>query len=438
MRRRLTLAIVGVVAGALVLAGLGSLLLARRAARADAEQQLLEQAQALADVPTANLPALRRALRLEGAEVIGLGARCPTRAAQLGVPVDCAALRSGQTVSGLHGRLAWAAAPVGRVGAIVLTRRVTGFGRGAGYLLLAGALALMAAVAVAEWLGGRIIRPLEAAEAATRRIAAGDLATTVPLPAGADPELASLARSINAMAEALARAKGLERQFLLSVSHELRTPLTSIKGYAEAIGDGAAEPAKAAEVISAEARRLERLVGDLLDLAKLDARRFSLDLRPLDAADAAAAVAESFAPAAADAGLALHVDAAGGAGPLLVNADADRLAQVVANLVENAFKFAASRIDVAARTDPAAGGVVISGVVISVADDGPGIPADDLPRVFDRLYQSPRTPARQAGSGLGLAIVSELVQAMGGRVQAVSPVGATGGTRLEVWLPAAS
>jgi signal transduction histidine kinase len=432
MRRRLTLAIVGVVAGALVIAGLGSLLLARRAARADTEQQLLDQARALADVPTPNLPALRRALRLEGAEVIGLGPRCPTRAAQLGVPVDCEALRSGQTASGLHGRLAWAAAPVGRLGAIVLTRRVAGFGRGAGYLLLAGALALLAAVAVAEWLGGRIIRPLEAAEAATRRIAAGDLATTVPVPANADPELTSLARSINAMAEALARAKGLERQFLLSVSHELRTPLTSIKGYAEAIGDGAADPAKAAEVITAEARRLERLVGDLLDLAKLDARRFSLDLRPLDAADAAAAVAESFAPAAAEAGLTLHVDSAAGAAPLVVNADADRLAQVVANLVENAFKFAGARIDVAAAPGPAAGGVVIT-----VADDGPGIPADDLPRVFDRLYQSPRTPARQAGSGLGLAIVSELMQAMGGRVRAVSPLSPAGGTRLEVWLPRA-
>jgi two-component system sensor histidine kinase BaeS len=440
MRQRLTLAIVAVVAGALLVAGFGSLLLARRAARQDAERQLFDEALAVSTTTTdANasiaLPALRRALRLEGADVIPLGPRCPSSAAAVGVALteaDCLSLRIGGH-SGVRSDLAWAAAPVtvkGRVpAAVLLTRHVTGFRRGAGYLLVSGALALVVAAAVADWLGRRISRPVAQAEQATRRIAQGDLTATVPVPPGADPELASLARSINAMAEGLARSKGLERQFLLSVSHDLRTPLTSIRGYAEAIGDGTAtDTARAADIIASESRRLERLVGDLLDLAKLDARRFSLEPRRIDAADVAAAVADSFGPAAADAGLAVRVDTPDE--PLAVMADPDRLAQVAANLVENAFKFAASRIEVGARSD--GGGQVL----ITVADDGPGIPADDLPRVFERLYQSSRTPARQAGSGLGLAIVAELVDAMGGSVRAVSPTEDSRGTRLEVRLPA--
>jgi len=451
MRRRLTLTIVAVVAGALLVAGLGSLLFARRSARIDTRDQLLREATAFAQAVDANdaagtaaqaavrLTALQRALRLEQAEVIGVGARCGERSAALGVPLSAAECRqlAGEALAGVRGNLAWAAAPVsglrGRQGAILLTRRVPGVAKGAGYLLITGAITLLVAAAAAEWLSGRIARPLKDAEAATRRIATGDLAAKVPVGADTDPELASLAHSINSMADSLARSKGLERQFLLSVSHELRTPLTSIRGYAEAIGDGtAADPARASEVIGAEARRLERLVGDLLDLAKLDARRFSLDLRRVDAAGVVEAVADSFIPAASDAGLSIRVDTPGEGAGLPVTADPDRLAQVVANLVENAFKFAAAAITVSARPDPPSGGVILT-----VADDGPGIPPADLPRVFERLYQSTRTPARQAGSGLGLAIVAELVAAMGGRVRAVSPTEDSRGTRLEVWLPGA-
>ncbi len=108
------------------------------------------------------------------------------------------------------------------------------------------------------------------------------------------------------MAEGLERSRRLERQFLLSVSHDLRTPLTSIRGFAEALAEGKApDPAHAAGIISAEARRLERLVGDLLELAKLDARRFSLDVRATDVAEVVADTAEGFRPAADAAGVAL-------------------------------------------------------------------------------------------------------------------------------------
>ncbi len=189
----------------------------------------------------------------------------------------------------------------------------------------------------------------------------------------------------------------------------------------------APDPVHAGSIITAEARRLERLVGDLLELAKLDARRFSLDMRATDVAEVVSDTTEGFRPAAERAGVALDVDLGDdgriGAPPLAA-ADPDRLAQVVANLVENALKFATSRISVS----------VAEGLSVAVDDDGPGIATGDLAHVFEPFYQSARAPAREVGSGLGLAIVSELAAAMGGSVRA-EPL-AAGGTRVVVTLRA--
>ena len=445
MRRRLTLAIVGVVAGALVVAGLGSLLLVGRAAGQETRAELVRQAEALAQgAEEARGPGvmgvLRRVLRLEGFSVVPLGADRPApHQAPAGLDtddLDVPRLLRGETVSGVRGSVAFAAAPIrsrpDRSGrgpgpvAVVLTRHVSGVGRGTGYFALAAALALLAAAVVADRLGRRIAGPLAGAEAATRRIASGDLGTRVPEAEDTYPELASLTRSVNAMAAQLERARSQERQFLLSVSHDLRTPLTSIRGFAEAIADGVTDDSRrAAEVIGAEARRLERLVGDLLDLANLEARRFHLAVGPVDAAELVAHTAEGFRPAAAEAGVNLEVEAPPGPGPVAA-ADPERLGQVVANLVENALKFATSGIRVG--VGPGHGGVQIS-----VLDDGPGIGPEDLERVFERPYRPGRgSPPRQAGSGLGLAIVAELVTAMGGRVEAHSEPGAT---RMVVTLP---
>ena len=170
---------------------------------------------------------------------------------------------------------------------------------------------------VAYRLGRRFVRPIQAAEEVTSRIAAGDLEARVPSPRSADPELAALAVSINSMAARLAEAKGAEQQFLQSVSHDLRTPLTSIRGFAEAIEDGAtANAVAAAGVIAAEARRLERLVGDLLDLATLQARRFALQIQPVDLEAATTSTAASFARAASElgSGFGRRLES-GGAGP---------------------------------------------------------------------------------------------------------------------------
>ena len=152
-------------------------------------------------------------------------------------------------------------------------------------------------------------RPIAAMETTAREIAAGDLKARVDTEHLSDDELGSLAAAINAMAAELDDARGHERAFLLSVSHDLRTPLTSIRGYAEAIADGTVEGAearvRAAGVIASESRRLERLVADLLDLARLDAHQFSLHPGPVDARTVVVDAVDAFRPAAGEVGVAL-------------------------------------------------------------------------------------------------------------------------------------
>lgn len=437
MTRRLTLTMVAVVAGALFVATLGTLVVTRVEARVRARRELGGQAQRLArrieTVQRAGLASVQVALRLEDGAVLCFGSTCrtpgvvPAGLTQSDLRVD--RLRAGRLVTGTHGTLAFAAAPAPRgdnLMVVVLTRRLDpGRGLLGPWFFAMLALTLLTAAAVAANLGRRLTRPLREAQAATSRIASGDLAARVPENPADGDELVGLARSINTMAGSLERSRGLERQFLLSVSHDLRTPLTSIRGFAEALSEGKApDPAHAASIIGAEARRLERLVGDLLELAKLDARRFSLDVRGTDVGEVVADTAEGFRPAADAAGVALAV-AAGPPGSLTAAADPDRLAQVVANLVENALKFATRSISVGT-------GRAGEAVTVWVDDDGPGIAGDDLPHVFEPFWSSRRSPARQVGSGLGLAIVSELVTAMGGTVRAEAAAG--GGTRMVVSL----
>jgi two-component system OmpR family sensor kinase len=461
------------VASALIVAGFITLVLTIRTARQDTRSELVSQAQSLATVVqteavTVNrrdpaqslrtiLRILKTPLKLQQAAVIAIGpegglidvanpAQPVTLPSGLSTAdLDPSALLAGRTVTGTKGSIVFAAAPykaevqiprtAGRAAvvldltqAVILTRRLpTGVHDIGVWFLIAAGVTLAAAALVAERLGRRITRPLEAAEATTRQIAGGDLAARVPITPKADAETASLAHSINTMAESLARSRGLERQLLMSVSHDLRTPLTSIRGFAEAIADGATtDTHRAAEVIASESRRLERLVRDLLELAKLDGQQFSLALRRVDLAEVVADTGEGFRPAADDLGIQLSVDA-GQPGAVAVTADPERLAQLVANLVENALKYARREVHVGAAMSAGQ-------PVLWVEDDGPGIAPDDLPRVFERLFMSTRYPARQMGSGLGLAIVGELVVAMGGTVRAESPVFPDGGTRMVVTL----
>jgi signal transduction histidine kinase len=433
--RRLTFTMVAVVTGALLLATVATLLVTRIEARNQVRRDLGDQAQRLArrieTVQRVGLTAVQVALRLEEGAVVCLGPTCGPRAGA-GIPagltaddLDVEVLRQDRVVTGTRGDLVFAAAPADRgdsLIAVVLTRRLDSTPDVVGpWFFVLVLLTALAAAAVAANLGRRLTRPLREAQSATGKIAAGDLSARVPENPSDGEELAGLARSINAMAEGLERSRRLERQFLLSVSHDLRTPLTSIRGFADALAEGkATDPAHAAGIVSAEARRLERLVGDLLELAKLDARRFSLDVRSTDVAEVVTDTAEGFRPAADAAGVTLDVECQPGPGAA---ADPDRLAQILANLIENALKFAAGAIRVGS-----------AGVEAWVEDDGPGIPEADLAHVFEPFWQSSRVPARQVGTGLGLAIVAELVAAMGGTVRAEPQ--AAGGTRIVVTLRA--
>jgi signal transduction histidine kinase len=351
--------------------------------------------------------------------------------------LDTQALLAGETQTEHNGDTVFTAVPLDETGGVtpvlVLTEHVSNrpFGTSGGAVLWAALIALGVAVLVATVVAKRLSRPIAAMETTARQIAAGDLQARVDTEHISDDELGSLARTINSMANDLDEARGHERAFLLSVSHDLRTPLTSIRGYAEAIADGTVEGAdarvRAAGVIASESRRLERLVADLLDLARLDAHQFSLHPGPVDARAVVADAVEAFAPAARDVGVALTV--AGADDPVPATADAQRLAQIVGNLVENALKYATTTVTVGCSAHG-------TDVVLTVDDDGPGIPPADLPRVFERLYTSRPAAGRPFGTGIGLAIVRELAHAMGGDAKA-QPVEAAGlsGTRFVVVLP---
>jgi signal transduction histidine kinase len=350
--------------------------------------------------------------------------------------LDTGALLAGKKQSGREGRTAFVAAPLdvvnGNTPVVILTQQVETqpLGRAGPFFLLAGALALAVAAIVAFFLARRLTRPLTAMGQTADRIAAGDLSARVDLGKHPDDELAGLARALDGMAAQLEAARGLERGFLLSVSHDLRTPLTSIGGYAEAIADGAVEgrdaQKRAAEIIAAESRRLERLVADLLDLARLDAHQFSLTPRPVDAAEVVGEAVEAFHPSGRELGVTLAVDAPATAP---VDADPERLGQIVANLVENALKYADKRVTVGVSS-------VNETLEVRVDDDGPGIDPGDLPHVFERLYTSRTAPGRKVGTGLGLAIVHDLSAAMGGTTDVCALDGQ--GTRFVVMIPTVS
>ncbi|HHW42157.1 MAG TPA: cell wall metabolism sensor histidine kinase WalK [Syntrophomonadaceae bacterium] len=213
----------------------------------------------------------------------------------------------------------------------------------------------------------------------------------------------------------------LRREFLASVSHELRTPLTLIQGYAEAMADGLAagveERRDYANIILEEAKRLRRLVDDLFDLNKISAGRLSLEISDVDIADLVDRVAQKYRSVMDEHNLSLDVDVAE---PLpILRADPGRLEQIIGNLLDNAY-----------RHTPPGGQIRITAaqagkeLKVCVSDTGKGIPAEELPYIWDRFYKVDKSRARSdGGSGLGLSIVKSLVEAHGGRVEASSTPG---------------
>jgi two-component system, OmpR family, sensor kinase len=276
-------------------------------------------------------------------------------------------------------------------------------------LLLAALAGAALAAALSFAVARSIVRPVRRVAAASNALAAGE--TPMPLPEEGTRELASLAQAFNEMAEQLAASRESERNFLLSVSHELKTPLTAIRGYAEALGEGAFTADEASQTILVEARRLERLVRDLLELARMNRREFAVGEEAVDLAEVAREAAARHEGAAREFEVSLTAEGE----ESWVLGDHDRLLQVASNLIENALRETPPSGSVVVRAEP--GRLVVS-------DTGPGLGLDDLPRAFDRFFLYDKYGReRPVGSGLGLAIVKQLVEAMGGGVAVESSPG---------------
>ncbi len=291
-------------------------------------------------------------------------------------------------------------------------------------LLIAGSLAAVLGLLVA-W---RLARPLRRTAAAARSLAAGN--RDVTLPAQGPAEVVEVSEAVNTLASALRYSEARQRQFLLSVSHDLRTPLTSIVGYAESLADDvvpAEQTAQVGVVLLGEARRLERLVGDLLDLARLDAQDFRIDLAPVDLVGVVRDAAQVWSTRCAGAGVLFGLQAPDA--PIAAYTDANRVRQVLDGLFDNALRVtpAGAPIVLAVRTD-------FTAAVVEVRDGGPGLTDADLGVAFEQgaLYERYRG-VRQVGTGLGLAIVRGLVTRLGGTIEAGHAP--EGGARFTVRLP---
>jgi signal transduction histidine kinase len=270
-------------------------------------------------------------------------------------------------------------------------------------LVVAGLLVGLAAVAASLLLARRLTRPLRQVEAATRRIASGDFDSRLAI--GQQDEIGRLAASVNHMAADLARLEASRRDFIARISHDLRTPLTAIKGFVVNLQDTAPEDMQPAlATIDTQAERLIRLVDDLLLLSRLQREQVALHLTEVDLGDVAHSTVSLAKAKAGRLGVELALYLA--ADRPTVPGDADRLQQVVVNLVDNALK-----------VTPAGGTVNVHvlaerrELILAVRDQGPGISAEAAARAFEPYVRGPG-----GGAGLGLTIAREIILAHGGRI----------------------
>jgi len=297
-----------------------------------------------------------------------------------------------------------------------------------GRILIALAIGFVVAAVAAFFVARALAKPLVNLAGAARRMAAGQ--RNVPLTPSGIPEVGDVEAALGSLDSALVHSEGRQREFLLSISHELRTPLTAIRGYAEALADGvvpADQLTQVGKTLEAEAERLTSFTTDLLALARLEADDFSLAPTSVDVQGVLTEVATAWHGTATSGGVVVEVAASG---PVVATTDAARLRQVLDGLIENALRVspAGSRVWLsAARED--------SSVVVSVADGGPGLTAEDAAHAFERgVLRERYRDARPVGTGLGLSIAARLVERMGGSISAHSAP--TGGAVFRITIPA--
>lgn len=314
--------------------------------------------------------------------------------------------------------------------AFILSQLFEGGGRLAALVWVVGcslslALPLLAgAVALSVFRG--VATPIADVMSAADAVAEGDLSVRVPEPKHGPRDFRRMAVSFNRMTEALEHLENQRRNLTADIAHELRTPLHIIQGNLEGILDGVYEPTPdQINVLLDETRLLTRLVEDLQTLSLAEAGQLALKIEPVDILELLADVRTSFSGQMEAAGVDLRVevdeDTVKSEGVLLsVKGDAERLDQVISNLVVNALRYT-----------PKGGRIILGAkarsdhICISVRDTGEGIPEEDLPYIFDRFWKGDRSRSRlgNAGSGLGLAISQKLVQAHGGTIWVESELG---------------
>jgi len=295
--------------------------------------------------------------------------------------------------------------------------------------LVAGGVLIVGTIVTSALIFGPARRRLRELETAARRLGSGDLSARAPDRGG--DEIAAVASAFNAMAvdlsaraEALAASDRARRQLLADVSHELTTPVTAMRGYLETLAMPELdldEPTRSryVAIISDETNRLERLIGDLLELARLEGGGGTLTLDRVPVAELFDRVVARHAPACRAAGLVFTTSIEPGGETVI--GDRDRLEQALQNLASNALRFAPA--GTAIRLTAQRRG---NSVVIAVADEGPGIPPEHLPHVFDRFYKADASrEGVSGGSGLGLSIVKAIVERHGGTITVASEPGKT-------------
>ena len=444
---RITLLVVAVAIAVAAVAGVVGAAMIRNTAVDVTRNYLANQADVVQDQLTGEDPGYRTGLaRLaqvfarQGISVVTVNraghlAGADPTAVQIATDAGVGTMTPGQSMSrtvstGGRARLLEArAAPPGRGFALVASADI-----GAGpartlqrRVVLALLIGLVAAVVGGLVVARLVTRPLRRTAQTARAMGAGARQTRAPV--AGPSEVADVATAVNELADALQHSESRQRQFLTSVSHELRTPLAAISGQAEALSDGIVPDAEVSQVgrtIRAESARLERLVSDLLDLARLGADSFRLEVGPCDLAALLREMAAVWQVRCDQRGVQLRLEIP--AVPVVVDTDARRLRQVLDGLAENALRLLGTgQLLVLALT-------VADRAVLEVRDSGPGLAPDDYPVAFEQGVLHDRYRGRRpGGAGLGLALAASLVTRLGGIISA-GPA-AEGGVRMQIELP---